>query len=65
MTVSGIYVGKRYIYLSQDKRFEMLIIYGEKDSFRRIDCNNEEAAVPLLKEMDEEILQLFKIQNNI
>jgi hypothetical protein len=64
VTTTGIYVGRRYIYLSKDKRFEMLIIYGEKDSYRGIDCSNEETALPLLLEMDEQILNSFDIQNN-
>ena len=64
VTTSGVYVGKRYIYLSKDKRFEMLIIYGEKDTYRGIDCSNEETALPLLLEMDQQILKSFKIQDN-
>ena len=64
VTTNGVYVGKRFIYLSEDKRFEMLIIYGEKDSYSGIDCSNEETALPLLLEMDEQILKSFKIQNN-
>ena len=35
VNTTGTYVGKRYIYLSEDRRFEMLIIYGRKSKCSR------------------------------
>jgi hypothetical protein len=64
LNTTGKYVGLRFVYLSEDKRSEMLIIYGEKTTVRGIDCDNEETAVPLLKQMYGQALTEFSIKTN-
>ena len=63
IATTGQYVGKMFIYLSDDRRSEALIIYGEKYSVRNIDCENEETAAPSMEEMDKDVLRTFEIQD--
>ncbi|NJN44666.1 MAG: hypothetical protein HC806_08085 [Anaerolineae bacterium] len=58
----GNYVGLRFVYLTQDKRSELLIIYGESTDNRGIDCNNEELSEPLLHQMHKQVLSDFTVQ---
>lgn len=57
----GMFSGVRLLWLSEDKRSEMLVIYGEKTSYRNIDCSNRETAEPLLDEMSLQFLKDFNV----
>lgn len=57
----GMFSGVRLLWLSEDKRSEMLIIYGEKTSYRNIDCSNRKTAEPLLEEMNNQFLKDFSV----
>lgn len=57
----GIFTGVRLLWLSEDKRSEMLVIYGEKTSYRNIDCSNRKSAEPLLEELNKQFLKDFTI----
>jgi len=57
----GMFSGVRLLWLSEDKRSEMLIIYGEKTSYRNIDCSNRKTAEPLLDELNKQFLKDFSV----
>ncbi|HMQ70384.1 MAG TPA: hypothetical protein PKA90_15425 [Ignavibacteria bacterium] len=57
----GMFSGVRLLWLSEDKRSEMLVIYGEKTSFRNIDCSNRKTAEPLLEELNKQFLKDFSV----
>ena len=64
VNTTGKYAGLRFVYLSEDKRSEMLIIYGEKTTVGGIDCDNEERAEPLLEQIYRQTLSEFSRHKN-
>jgi hypothetical protein len=58
----GIYVGLRLVYLREDKRSEMLIIYGERTDFRGINCSSKETSEPLLEQMSLQVLNELRVK---
>ncbi len=62
VNTTGNYVGLIYAYLSEDKRSELLIIYGEKTDYRNVDCGNEETSLPLLELMSQQVLSELKVE---